>query len=163
MSTRRRQKVVISAPSQGRRRRRSFGVNDVTYAGVRPSISNASCTTNCLAPLARLLHDTLGIKRGLMTTVHADTSDAEDRRTAHPTRTGAAGAASLENIIPTIDRRRQGAVGLVLPELNEQARPACRSACRPSTSRWSTSPSTASTATSRRDQRHHEGSQPTAP
>jgi len=66
-------KVIFSAPSKDDTPMFVFGVNDSTYAG-QAIISNASCTTNCLAPLAKVLHDKWGIKRGLMTTVHAATA-----------------------------------------------------------------------------------------
>ena len=66
-------KVILSAPSKDDTPMFVYGVNDKTYAG-EAIISNASCTTNCLAPLAKVLHDKWGIKRGLMTTVHATTA-----------------------------------------------------------------------------------------
>ena len=66
-------KVIMSAPSKDDTPMFVYGVNDQTYAG-EPIISNASCTTNCLAPVAKVLNDTFGIKRGLMTTVHAATA-----------------------------------------------------------------------------------------
>ena len=66
-------KVIFSAPSKDDTPMFVFGVNDSTYAG-QAIISNASCTTNCLAPVAKVLHDKWGIKRGLMTTVHATTA-----------------------------------------------------------------------------------------
>src|SRR3546814_11326725 len=65
-------KVILSAPSKDDTPMFVYGVNDKTYAG-QAIISNASCTTNCLAPLAKVLHDKWGIKRGVMTTVHANT------------------------------------------------------------------------------------------
>jgi glyceraldehyde 3-phosphate dehydrogenase len=84
-------KVILSAPSKDDTPMFVFGVNDKTYAG-QAIISNASCTTNCLAPVAKVLHDKWGIKRGLMTTVHATT--ATQKTVARATRIGAAGAAS---------------------------------------------------------------------
>ena len=66
-------KVILSAPSKDDTPMFVYGVNDKTYAG-QTIISNASCTTNCLAPVAKVLHDNFGIKRGLMTTVHAATA-----------------------------------------------------------------------------------------
>lgn len=107
-------KVILSAPSKDDTPMFVFGVNDKTYAG-QAIVSNASCTTNCLAPLVKPLNDKLGLENGLMTTVHAYTNDQvltdvyhEDLRRARsatmsmiPTKTGAAAA-----------------VGLVLPELN---------------------------------------------
>ena len=68
-------KVIMSAPSKDDTPMFVYGVNDKTYAG-QAIISNASCTTNCLAPIAKVLHDSFGIKRGLMTTVHAATATA---------------------------------------------------------------------------------------
>jgi len=85
-------KVILSAPSKDDTPMFVFGVNDKTYKG-EAIISNASCTTNCLAPIAKVLNDKWGIKRGLMTTVHAATPRRR-RWTARATRTGAAVAAS---------------------------------------------------------------------
>ena len=86
-------KVIMSAPSKDDTPMFVFGVNDKTYAG-QTIISNASCTTNCLAPVAKVLHDNWGIKRGLMTTVHAATATQKTvdgpveqglaRRSRHP-------------------------------------------------------------------------------
>ena len=77
-------KVVMSAPSKDDTPMFVYGVNDATYAG-EAIISNASCTTNCLAPVAKVLHDKWGIKRGLMTTVHATTEQQGlARRPRHP-------------------------------------------------------------------------------
>jgi glyceraldehyde 3-phosphate dehydrogenase len=108
-------KVIISAPGQDVDNTIVFGVNDDTLTPEDTIISNASCTTNCLAPLAKALHEGVGIEKGLMTTIHAYTNDQvltdvfhKDLRRARsatmsqiPTKTGAAAA-----------------VGLVLPELN---------------------------------------------
>ena len=108
-------KVIISAPGQNVDNTIVFGVNDDTLSHSDQVISNASCTTNCLAPLAKVLHEGIGIEKGLMTTIHAYTNDQvltdvfhKDLRRARsatmsqiPTKTGAAAA-----------------VGLVLPELN---------------------------------------------
>jgi len=108
-------KVIISAPGQDVDNTIVFGVNDSSLKASDQVISNASCTTNCLAPLAKVLHEGLGIESGLMTTIHAYTNDQvltdvfhKDLRRARsatmsqiPTKTGAAAA-----------------VGLVLPELN---------------------------------------------
>ena len=108
-------KVIISAPGQEVDNTVVFGVNDDTLSASDQVISNASCTTNCLAPLAKVLNDAIGIEKGLMTTIHAYTNDQvltdvfhKDLRRARsatmsqiPTKTGAAAA-----------------VGLVLPELN---------------------------------------------
>lgn len=108
-------KVIISAPGQGVDATIVYGVNHDTLTASDEIISNASCTTNCLAPLAKVLHEGIGIEKGLMTTIHAYTNDQvltdvyhSDLRRARsatmsqiPTKTGAAAA-----------------VGLVLPELN---------------------------------------------
>ncbi|KAA9129544.1 type I glyceraldehyde-3-phosphate dehydrogenase [Marinihelvus fidelis] len=108
-------KVVISAPGQGVDATIVYGVNHDSLTSTDEIISNASCTTNCLAPLAKVLNDSIGIEKGLMTTIHAYTNDQvltdvyhSDLRRARsatmsqiPTKTGAAAA-----------------VGLVLPELN---------------------------------------------
>jgi glyceraldehyde 3-phosphate dehydrogenase len=85
-------KVIMSAPSKDDTPMFVYGVNHETYAG-QAIVSNASCTTNCLAPVAKVLHDKWGIKRGLMTTVHAATA-TQKPLTAPPTKTGAVGAAS---------------------------------------------------------------------
>ncbi len=108
-------KVIISAPGDGIEKTIVYGVNDSILTADDQIISNASCTTNCLAPLAKVLHESIGIEKGLMTTIHAYTNDQvltdvyhSDLRRARsatmsqiPTKTGAAAA-----------------VGLVLPELN---------------------------------------------
>ena len=91
-------KVVISAPSKDDTPMFVYGVNHATYAG-QDIVSNASCTTNCLAPIAKVLNDKWGIKRGLMTTVHAATARRRPW-TARPTRTGAAAAASSRTSSP---------------------------------------------------------------
>ena len=83
-------KVLLSAPSKDDTPMFVFGVNHSTYAG-QTIVSNASCTTNCLAPVAKVLNDKWGIKRGLMTTVHAATA-TQKPWTARPTKTGAAAA-----------------------------------------------------------------------
>jgi glyceraldehyde 3-phosphate dehydrogenase len=109
------QKVIISAPGQNVDNTVVYGVNHDSLKASDQVISNASCTTNCLAPLAKVLHEGIGIESGLMTTIHAYTNDQvltdvfhKDLRRARsatmsqiPTKTGAAAA-----------------VGLVLPELN---------------------------------------------
>ncbi|HAW28445.1 MAG TPA: type I glyceraldehyde-3-phosphate dehydrogenase, partial [Planctomycetaceae bacterium] len=92
-----------------------FGVNDDQLTSEHICVSNASCTTNCLAPMAKVLHENFGIEHGLMTTVHAYTNDqrVSDQLHSDPLR---ARAAAL-NIIPTTTGAAK-AVGLVLPELN---------------------------------------------
>lgn len=92
-----------------------YGVNNETYAG-QSIISNASCTTNCLAPIAKVLNDTFGIKRGLMTTVHAAT--ATQKTVDGPSnKDWRGGRGILENIIPSTTGAAK-AVGKVIPELN---------------------------------------------
>ncbi len=92
-------KVIMSAPSKDDTPMFVFGVNDKTYKG-EAIISNASCTTNCLAPLAKVLHDNWGIKRGLMTTVHAAT--ATQKTVDSPSnKDWRGGRGILENIIPS--------------------------------------------------------------
>ncbi|MGH3342106.1 MAG: type I glyceraldehyde-3-phosphate dehydrogenase [Carbonactinosporaceae bacterium] len=109
-------KVLISAPAKDEDITVVLGVNDGDYDPARHSvISNASCTTNCLAPMAKVLHDTFGIQRGLMTTVHAYTQDQNLQDGPHKDlrRARAAGI----NIVPTSTGAAK-AIGLVLPELN---------------------------------------------
>jgi glyceraldehyde 3-phosphate dehydrogenase len=109
-------KVVFSAPSKDDTPMFVFGVNDNTYAG-QTIISNASCTTNCLAPVAKVLHDNFGIKRGLMTTVHAAT--ATQKTVDGPSnKDWRGGRGILENIIPSSTGAAK-AVGVVIPELNK--------------------------------------------
>jgi glyceraldehyde 3-phosphate dehydrogenase len=108
-------KVVQSAPSKDATPMFVYGVNHKTYAG-QPIISAASCTTNCLAPVAKVLHDNWGIKRGLMTTVHAAT--ATQKTVDGPSQKDwRGGRGILENIIPSSTGAAK-AVGKVLPELN---------------------------------------------
>ena len=108
-------KVLMSAPSKDGTPMFVFGVNDDKYAG-EAIISNASCTTNCLAPVAKVLHDKWGIKRGLMTTVHAAT--ASQKVVDGPSnKDWRGGRGILENIIPSSTGAAKAA-GVVLPELN---------------------------------------------
>ncbi len=107
-------KVIMSAPSKDDTPMFVFGVNHETYAG-QAIISNASCTTNCLAPIAKVLNDKWGIKRGLMTTVHAAT--ATQKTVDGPSsKDWRGGRGILENIIPSSTGAAK-AVGVVLPEL----------------------------------------------
>lgn len=110
-------KVIMSAPSKDDTPMFVYGVNDKTYAG-QTIISNASCTTNCLAPVAKVLNDTFGIKRGLMTTVHAAT--ATQKTVDGPSnKDWRGGRGILENIIPSSTGAAK-AVGKVIPELNKK-------------------------------------------
>ena len=108
-------KVVQSAPSKDDTPMFVYGVNHKTYKG-ETIVSAASCTTNCLAPVAKVLHDNFGIKRGLMTTVHAAT--ATQKTVDGPSQKDwRGGRGILENIIPSSTGAAK-AVGVVLPELN---------------------------------------------
>ena len=107
-------KVVISAPSKDDTPMFVFGVNHASYAG-QAIVSNASCTTNALAPLAKVLHDKWGIKRGLMTTVHAAT--ATQKTVDGPSnKDWRGGRGILENIIPSSTGAAK-AVGVVIPAM----------------------------------------------
>ena len=108
-------KVIMSAPSKDATPMFVYGVNHTTYAG-QTIISNASCTTNCLAPLTKVLNDKFGVVRGLMTTVHAAT--ATQKTVDGPSKKDwRGGRGILENIIPSSTGAAK-AVGKVLPELN---------------------------------------------
>ena len=109
-------KVVISAPAKGEDLTIVLGVNDHLYnASKHKVVSNASCTTNCFAPMVKVLHDAFGVEHGLMSTIHAYTNDQviADQRHSDLRRSRAAAM----NIIPTSTGAAR-AVGLVLPELN---------------------------------------------
>ena len=108
-------KVIMSAPSKDATPMFVYGVNHTTYAG-QDIISNASCTTNCLAPISKVLNDTFGIKRGLMTTIHAAT--ATQKTVDGPSKKDwRGGRGILENMIPSSTGAAK-AVGKVLPALN---------------------------------------------
>ena len=110
-------KVLMSAPSKDDTPMFVYGVNHAKYAGEK-IVSNASCTTNCLAPVAKVLNDTWGIKRGLMTTVHAAT--ATQKTVDGPSnKDWRGGRGILENIIPSSTGAAK-AVGKVIPELNKK-------------------------------------------
>lgn len=110
-------KVLMSAPSKDDTPMFVFGVNHEKYTG-QSIISNASCTTNCLAPVAKVLNDNWGIKRGLMTTVHAAT--ATQKTVDGPSnKDWRGGRGILENIIPSSTGAAK-AVGVVIPELNKK-------------------------------------------
>jgi glyceraldehyde 3-phosphate dehydrogenase len=110
-------KAIMTAPCKDDTPMFVFGVNDKTYKG-QTIVSNASCTTNCLAPVAKVLNDTWGIKRGLMTTVHAAT--ATQKTVDGPSnKDWRGGRGILENIIPSSTGAAK-AVGVVIPELNKK-------------------------------------------
>ena len=110
-------KVVLSAPSKDDTPMFVYGVNHTSYAG-QAILSNASCTTNCLAPVAKVLNDKWGIKRGLMTTIHAAT--ATQKTVDGPSnKDWRGGRGILENIIPSSTGAAK-AVGVVIPELNKK-------------------------------------------
>ena len=111
-------KVIISAPAKGDLKTIVYGVNENTLDGTEQIISAASCTTNCLAPVANILNNAFGIKKGYMTTVHAYTNDQTVLDVPH--KKGAKsrrGRASAANIIPT-STGAASALGLVIPSLN---------------------------------------------
>jgi len=108
-------RVLVSAPAKGASKTIVYGVNNDTLADDDLIVSNASCTTNCLAPVAKVLNDTVGIESGFMTTIHAYTGDQPTLDTMHsdPYR----GRAAAVSMIPTSTGAAK-AVGLVLPELD---------------------------------------------
>lgn len=107
-------RVLISAPGKNADKTIVYGVNDHLLTGDDLIVSNASCTTNCLAPVAKVLNDTMGLKRGFMTTVHAYTGDQPTLDTLHKDMYRARAAAA--NMIPTSTGAAK-ATGIVLPEL----------------------------------------------
>ena len=108
-------RVLISAPGKNADKTIVFGVNDQTLTADDLVVSNASCTTNCLSPIAKVLHDTVGITKGFMTTIHSYTGDQPTLDTMHSDLYRARAAAL--SMIPTSTGAAK-AVGLVLPELN---------------------------------------------
>jgi glyceraldehyde 3-phosphate dehydrogenase len=108
-------RVVISAPATGDVKMIVFGVNHKTLDGSETIISGASCTTNCLAPMAKALNDAFGIKTGLMTTIHAYTNDQSTQDGPH--NDFRRGRAAAENIVPNTTGAAK-AIGKVLPELD---------------------------------------------
>jgi glyceraldehyde 3-phosphate dehydrogenase len=108
-------KVIISAPAKGEDLTVVIGANEHLYDGSQTIISNASCTTNCLAPLAKVLHDAFTIEKGLMTTIHAYTQDQNLQDGPHKDLRRARAAAL--NVVPTSTGAAK-AIGLVLPDLN---------------------------------------------
>lgn len=108
-------RVLVSAPSNGSDKTIAYGVNHETLSASDVIVSNASCTTNCLSPIAKVLNDAIGIKRGFMTTIHSYTGDQPTLDTMHKDLYRARGAAL--NMIPTTTGAAR-AVGLVLPELD---------------------------------------------
>ncbi|BBI33837.1 type I glyceraldehyde-3-phosphate dehydrogenase [Cohnella abietis] len=109
-------KVVISAPATGDMKTIVYNVNHDTLDGTETVISGASCTTNCLAPMAKALHDKFGIQSGLMTTIHAFTGNQNTLDAPDPKGDFRAARAASENIVPYSTGAAK-AIGLVLPEL----------------------------------------------
>ena len=107
-------RVLVSAPAKGADMTVVVGVNEEKLTSAHKVVSNASCTTNCLAPLAKVMHDSLGVLRGYMTTVHSYTGDQRVVDTMHKDLRRARGAA--DNIIPTTTGAAK-AVALVIPDL----------------------------------------------
>ena len=113
-----------------------FGVNHDKLTKDHLVVSPGSCTTNCLAPVAKVLNDTVGIETGFMTTIHAYTGDQPTLDTLHSDLYR--GRAAAMSMIPTSTGAAK-AIGLVLPELQGKLDGVSRSACRRRMSRWSTS------------------------
>ena len=107
-------RVLVSAPAEGADRTIVFGVNHAALTAADRVVSNASCTTNCLSPVAKVLHDAVGIARGFMTTIHSYTGDQPTLDTMHKDLYRARAAAL--SMIPTSTGAAK-AVGLVLPDL----------------------------------------------
>jgi glyceraldehyde 3-phosphate dehydrogenase len=108
-------RVLVSAPASGADKTIVYGVNDSVLTAEDLVVSNASCTTNCLSPVAHVLHNEIGIERGMMTTIHSYTGDQPTLDTMHKDLYRARAAAM--NMIPTSTGAAK-AVGLVLPDLN---------------------------------------------
>ncbi|WP_300391734.1 type I glyceraldehyde-3-phosphate dehydrogenase [Henriciella sp.] len=108
-------RVLVSAPAAGADKTIVFGVNDDTLTADDLVVSNASCTTNCLSPVAKVLNDAIGIEKGMMTTIHSYTGDQPTLDTMH--KDLYRGRAAATSMIPTSTGAAK-AVGLVLPELN---------------------------------------------
>jgi len=137
-------KVIISAPGESVDNTVVYGVNHDTLKSTDVIISNASCTTNCLAPLAKVLHESVGIEHGLMTTIHAYTNDQvltdvyhKDLRRARsatmsqiPTKTGAAAAVGL--VLPELNGKLDG-FSMRVPTINVSVVDLCFTANRPTT------------------------------
>ncbi|MDO5096695.1 MAG: type I glyceraldehyde-3-phosphate dehydrogenase [Peptostreptococcaceae bacterium] len=109
-------KVVISAPATGDLKTVVYNVNNHVLDGSETVISGASCTTNCLAPMAKVLHDNFGIQKGFMTTIHAYTNDQNTLDAPHRKGDQRRARAAAENIIPNSTGAAK-AIGLVIPEL----------------------------------------------
>jgi len=108
-------RVLVSAPSKGADKTIVYGVNHNTLTAADVIVSNASCTTNCLSPVAKVLNDAIGITKGFMTTIHSYTGDQPTLDTMH--KDLYRGRAAALSMIPTSTGAAK-AVGLVLPELN---------------------------------------------
>ena len=108
-------RVLVSAPADGADKTIVFGVNDETLGDEDVVVSNASCTTNCLSPVAKVLNDAIGINKGIMTTIHSFTGDQPTLDTMH--KDLYRGRAAASSMIPTSTGAAK-AVGLVLPELS---------------------------------------------
>ena len=109
-------KVLISAPGKGDMKTIVYGVNENTIDGSEEVVSAASCTTNCLAPVVKVLNDEFGIKQGLMTTIHAYTGDQNTLDAPHAKGDYRRARAAAQNIVPNSTGAAK-AIGLVLPEL----------------------------------------------